>query len=731
MIIILFIVLLIIILLYIYIYSKNHFQGNIQGTEVEDNIKFDKTHLYLGQSIENTFLTYDTQFKFKISAKENYYLFNGINCPKQESRDACFKRNSNVVYEALLSKEGEQIEQSKTEFKDAAATTAAATTAAATTGTGDVSSTESSTINDITQTNKDDTNMYWKFFDVERTGNKYIHYGDEVILKNLGKIVSYLCICDTNPLDVDTCGTVYNIYCYDDLKDANEYGKWIIIPKYFRTDYYQQNINKPDVNPFRKYTGGLKDKHGEIIKINSSSDSSSSATSASSSATSASSSATSSTISPKTEIYDFYNDHHIDTLKSKKIPIRISDDFLIINSKTVDGKYIYLNLCNNLVNNPWLQLECYDNKYRKVVGTRGTGDTIKKFADISTTKLEMEIFNWSIEPIIYDVNVHDTLFVYGPLTVGRGGNTVELTSDKLKYIKSIPYYFKDKICLKGHDDKPNCIEKHHIEMLNGSRPINIKSVAPSKPFKLYSSIGYTGREFRIGFDYENANELPYFGGFNSWLNPSDQGKWKSLKIEGPYNAIIYSKPHFGHGEDEQDEGDNYELTQDEANAITEREKIISDIKDAAYDAAIAAGEIPEAELTDTIIEKEKINPLYFIVSPPGISDVTKLGDAWVDGIRSIKFYKPRKDYYELKCLEKYPFTYQPGKDGTSVTEELMTANLCKNGETNQQFYFSGDKDTNYEPDYYKNITENHVHFHRHPYNSSHEGVSLIDEPTPT
>ena len=661
MIIILFIVLLIIILLYIYIQSKNHFQVNniIKGSEVkeEESLKFG--NIYLGKSVEQEFLTYDTQFKFKISSKQNYYLFNGINCPQQESNDACFKRNSNFVYEVLLSKE--DIDQTNE-------ATAATATAAG-------------------QTNKDETNMYWKFFDIERVGNKKIRYGDELILTNLGKTLSYLCLCDTNPVEVDTCGTVYNIYCYDDLKDAEIYGKWIIIPKYFKTDYYKNNINKENVNPFRKYTGGLTDTNGKK--------------------------------------YDFYNDYYLANLKSKKIPIRTSDEFLIINSKTVDGKYVYLNICNNLENNPWLQQDCYNNKYRKVIGTSAS---LNKFGEFTTKELEMEIFNWSIEPIIYDVNVHDTLFVYGSLNVGSGTNITNLTSNKLKYIKSMPYYFKNKICLKGDDDKPNCIEKHHIEMLNGSRPINIKSITHAKPFRLYSGINYSGREFRIGFNYDNANNLPYFGEFNEWLNPSDHGKWKSLKIEGPYNAIIYSKPNFGNGDDGDDGGnvsDNYGLTQDEANAIVAREQVILDIKDIQYDKAIEEGNIPDFEITDTVIESEKLNPLYFIVSSPGISDVAKLGDVWVDGIRSIKFYKPREDLYELKCLDKYPFIYQPNTDETPITEELMTANLCKNGSTNQQFYFSSDNDNIYEPNTdHKEIIDKHIHFHRHPYDSEHEESSI-------
>ena len=926
MIVILFIVLLIIILLYIYIQSKNHFIVNvINGTEVKD-AQFNEfndlknTNIYLGDSVEQDFITYDTQFKFKISSKENRYeiskgttirveekviylrkedntedsgynnyfiyikygkyertrkiigyerstkkatvddewsdippvsspgfeysifsyepvanstdikpyyaeynLFNGINCPQQESSDACFKRNSNFVYEALLSKDNDDIVQ----------TTAAAG-----------------------QTNKDKTNMLWKFFDIERSGNKYIHYGDELILKNLGKTVSYLCLCDTNPIDVETCGTVYNMYCYDDLKDAEIYGKWIIIPKYFRTDYYKNNISKENTNPFRKYTGGLKDKNRNIVSdnytqyllynepikiksiytnkyINCEDEDNCNPKLTTENTTKfiikkqtdptdptdnneihygdfitiyvnnkkiypdidtyklfiapnkkdfhgknfellISKTIKESSIkeyrnkkykvnlndsfyiialyldgsykymyvynesikftvnhsNPKSVSwsfekainYDFHNDYDMANLKSKKIPISVKDEFLIINSLPVNGKYVYLNICNNLENNPWLQLNCYNNKYSKVIGT---SPSLNKFGIFNTDKLEMEVFNWSIKPIKYNVNVKDTLFVLGSLDIGSDDNKTTLTSDKLRYIKSMPYYFKNKICLKGKDNIPNCIEKHHIEMLNGSRPINIQSITQSKPFKLYSGLDYSGRELRIGFNYNDANNLPYYGDFNEWLNPGDHGKWKSLKIDGPYNAIIYSKPNFGFGTTGEKINDNFNLTQDEANAIVAREKTIEEIKDVQYDKAIEEGRMPDFEITNTILEKETVNPLYYVVSSPGISDVTKLGDEWVNGIRSIKFIKDSKEYYELKCLEKYPFTYQPNTDESSVTEELITANLCKNGSTNQQFYFSGENDNIYEPDNYNNnISGKHIHFHRHPYDSTHEGVSL-------
>ena len=95
MIVILFIVLLIIILLYVYFSSKNHFQVKsnniIKGNELNLPLPttfFDKTNIYLGKSIEQTYLTYDTQFKFEISSKENVYqIANGKSNSNNDNED--------------------------------------------------------------------------------------------------------------------------------------------------------------------------------------------------------------------------------------------------------------------------------------------------------------------------------------------------------------------------------------------------------------------------------------------------------------------------------------------------------------------------------------------------------------------------------------------------------------------------------------------------------------------
>ena len=68
---------------------------------------------------------------------------------------------------------------------------------------------------------------------------------------------------------------------------------------------------------------------------------------------------------------------------------------------------------------------------------------------------------------------------------------------------------------------------------------------------MYSRPKYTGRSLRIGYDYEFKENLPVFE-YNRFLNKGDDGKWKSLFIDGNYLAIIYNKPDYAMGGSETD-----------------------------------------------------------------------------------------------------------------------------------------------------------------------------------
>ena len=533
----------------------------------------------------------------------------------------------------------------------------------------------------------------WKFFDIERhsnpedekTNTNLVYYGHELLITNIGSTISYLCICD-DPIDkIEKCGNKVDIYCYNDIADAKKNGRWILIPKFF---------NKFRHNGQVKITNIHKDIDGNYID------------------------------------YDFYDDHKadyydFDTLKNMKIPIKNTDKFLIINTKKVRNKYVYLNFCGN--DNRNLSLTCDDITHKKIVGTFSNNTQLSKFDD------DMHVYNWSIVPTIYDINVYDTLFIDGSIKLGdhETEEPIEITTDTLRYIKSIPYHFKDKICLQDENKMTTCINKEHIEILNGSRPINVKSVVSAKPFILYSGANYTGRELRIGFDYEYPNKLPYIGDYNEWLNPNDHGKWKSLKIEGPYSVIIFNKTNYGH--------DDKPIEELETKT---KEEILAIIEENAQNNTNNTNNNNNNNNTNTIsmnnvLHKNSVNKF---VNSPGIKNINEFGDDWDDGIKSIIFrYKTESGEYkeissasksfELKCLEKEQLTNQPYKDKDDVVNtNIYTANLCKNGNNNQTFYLIGDNDDKYvDSDIYDNMDDNHLHFHKHPYDLVHTELEDIHD----
>lgn len=155
------------------------------------------------------------------------------------------------------------------------------------------------------------------------------------------------------------------------------------------------------------------------------------------------------------------------------------------------------------------------------------------------------------------------------------------------------------------------------------------------------------------------------------------------------------------------------------------------------------------------------NPIQNIVNSPGISNIRELGEKWSDGIRSIVFRYKNKDgeykeissnkkSFEFKCLEQKRFLNQPyklnnnrgnkwrkdadgnkikGQDAETVVDNLIyTANLCKNGNYDQNFYLTNDYDGKFvESDIYDNIESEHIHFHRHSYDLVHDELENIND----
>ena len=219
------------------------------------------------------------------------------------------------------------------------------------------------------------------------------------------------------------------------------------------------------------------------------------------------------------------------------------------------------------------------------------------------------------------------------------------------------------------------------------------------------------------------------------MNPSDNGKWLSLKIDGPYSAIIFSKRNFGYddisGEDNLKRDST--LDPDQLGQLLkskEEEDDEEEEEDEEKDAEKNDDSIKiEINTNDNIKEIVKTNPINKLVSGEGIKNVRDLGNNWVDGIRSmILSHKSAgdNDYYELKCLEKYKLSNQPDIKSDKINHnDLFTANFCKPGNVNQNFYFSGENDSKFlESNIYDDLDEDHLHFHRHKYDETHQELDV-------
>ena len=687
------IVLLFILFILIIFLNKYNIKDNfslykqlIKDNEIKNDLEINNSNILLGNNASKNYITYKTQFNFYLTKtyynkrklsidnyypkyKDIYYLNNGISCPKQSSTVGCFDKNSKNITECVfLSNKENPVDVDV-----------------------DINS-------NYNLDNLDFTGL-WSFYNISRKNDDVIYYGDEVAIKNVGTNMGFICMCELGGVvNGLKCGNIVDIFCYDDFRDVNKDGKWIIIPSYANNNDLYYHNNSSDLTD-KKDKQLEKDPLLNIKRTNNLID------------------------------YDFYETHENDNydlerLKNQKIPIKTTDSFLIINSRKINDKYVYLNIClDNVYLESSFRLTCDGNQNIKDGNNDGTLRIKASGSSPMNTQLanfkekDVIIYNWNINPVLYDTNVKDTLFVKGSIFL----NDMEITSKTLEYIKQIPYHFDKEICLRDAEKGyTKCIDKSHVEMLNGSRSINVKSVVPLKPFILYSKSNYDGRELRIGFNYDKANNLPYLKR-TEFMNVQNNGKWLSLKIDydesikNKFKAIIFNKVNFGFGD--VDGNDDIDPTVDLLKQSAMAEAIGDDSNNSNNNNNNNNNN--NSNNSSTNIRKNKP---YYVVNPPGIEDVRTLGEGWEDGIRSITFTTPKNDsgdYYQLKCLEEYPITY---KDFNEKKEKktLYTSNYCKNGDGRQQFYLRSYTD--------KNILTNdneitdpkiHLHFHRHGYDEPH------------
>ena len=437
-----------------------------------------------------------------------------------------------------------------------------------------------------------------------------------------------------------------------------------------------------------------------------------------------------------------------DTIKNVKFNKNIGDLFYIVNSKKIQGKYVYLNNCDT----SFSELKCYTGKsFNDTIKKNKVIGSLPKNLNLNKTE-EEKYYTWTLIPNKYNIDVKDTLYVNNEIKIGN----ISITGDTLRHIKSIPYVFKDEICLQNSKGGKSCIKREHIEMIRGERSLNLNSFISLYPYTLYSKPNYQGRELKIGFDYLYKKNLPFIKNVDGTYNPDDDGKWKSLKIEGPYSIIIYDSPNHGsvsnakcseigvkHKAKERVEGSN------KNDAATDEESNVGKYVDEAQSKFLCnsnpdcmwVGKTDPDSSNMNKCKPKSVNSNRMVVKAPGIASIS-----WPDGIRSVDFpyTKQNADTGEFdnvnvnpikkKCMTGFDNgkpKFYPGKgdEGSSVPMNVFSAKDCNN--TDSQRFYLVNQNENVDLDNYPEIYNGnkHLHFHRHLLSEKHDNNGNVTNPS--
>ena len=101
---ILFIIILVVLLFFIFFINKkekfNVIKSNVLATD--QTLIPKPKDVFIGKDLENKYINYDTQFKFKLNAYRSFYLNNGLSCPPRISDSECLKRKSKNITEPIF-----------------------------------------------------------------------------------------------------------------------------------------------------------------------------------------------------------------------------------------------------------------------------------------------------------------------------------------------------------------------------------------------------------------------------------------------------------------------------------------------------------------------------------------------------------------------------------------------------------------------------------------------------
>lgn len=123
---------------------------------------------------------------------------------------------------------------------------------------------------------------------------------------------------------------------------------------------------------------------------------------------------------------------------------------------------------------------------------------------------------------IINLGTDNTIFIKDGIEL-KGGSYLDIYT--LRSIKSLPFNFKDKICIGR-----SCINKKHLKMLKGEIPLKINTFYNTQPYQLYGGTGFGRIKTTVGVGR----------GFSRFSFPI-----YSIRItESDYQLIIFSEPNF-------------------------------------------------------------------------------------------------------------------------------------------------------------------------------------------
>ena len=217
-----------------------------------------------------------------------------------------------------------------------------------------------------------------------------------------------------------------------------------------------------------------------------------------------------------------------------------------VKREAAAGTFYAYKAKNNEVEDDKIKYRLYSDKFDKeYIFTETDGDTEFEIKSDDVDILPGYVFVGNNSPISENkdkLSTNNTLFIKDGINIGKKNESVYLDMKTLKYLKYLPYNFKEKLCLGS-----SCINKHPIKVLKGEKPFKVNTYVTPKPFTFFSEKNYSG--------WANGYETKVYASLLA-----NKGV-KSYKISDPnYTFTAFENPN--------NEGRSVEMTAAESGDVT-------------------------------------------------------------------------------------------------------------------------------------------------------------------